>query len=1000
MKRAPFVPGDSSGFAHRTGNPAEETTQHVWETAAAKTLATPLAAPAPGAKAWALSLPVKSNRATMLIVEVCLDCGDDSAGPVTCGYQTSFVVEWSGWNTLYFTASSLKLIGQPAGLHAVKRLRLTAGTATFAGTVLELGRTSWPDDSPLIPVTPYEDMVVNFLSERMWDRRDWTHTGHEGLPAGEESFDVAWMYANLRYLQRPGRRHQTAYTRKMNVDLSGYQAVTVWTATDLRANFSVILEIDGVAVRVIDRRRGLGGGDEIRALISGRRLTALTLELEQAEDEITETLEVQVASSLRWILLERTGTDPALVGQAGGIPDVPPPARVEPLETGILPVGILIGREEFLQLREKAKRPGPLKKMADEIIAEADSHLDYAPERYVGRYLPVDLGNQGCERRVSPWNQMYHYNSCLIYSAVAYALTGDLRYGQNARRALFSTVRCETWQAGFASRIPSGLPGYRAPFIESSTSEAVALCYDFIHPLLSAAERTEVEDALYTKGLPWLDMYLRLNGEGYLLSSNQGAVYTVGFVCAALVARRSHPDIEANLERGIRWFPRMLNNYYKVDGATNEGPGYWEYTTQNVVASLLTITRHLGIGVRDYAPPHLGQTMNFMMHLRSLAREHLSFLCMGDNNERLGYQFMNSSFLFFARYYGDRNALWLWHKFYQTRANPPGSLFFGKPVCGACSTSGLLDLILYDEGSPAKPSLENSRRFETCERVTLRTGCDYGDLLFFFEGGPQTFEHCHSDKGQFMLEAYGERFAADPGVIKYQDPAHLFFKSTSYHNLVTLRGRDQDYRDPKHAVVLERSTFGETCDYLSADLRNSYQHLTRYRRRILFVRPYYFLVLDDVQADESGLEWNYHSCTPIPQIDLPNGLIQLQGAQAAMTLALGCLQPLAAATGQYASDGVVLTHNLVLTPAEPARALTLAALLVPYPLGPDAAFPPPQVQRTLTPTAVHYTLAGPWGTDHVHCRLTGAPASPAGEPLIHVRRSQNGRDLVLFSTQD
>ncbi|MCX6944305.1 MAG: hypothetical protein NT173_06050, partial [Opitutales bacterium] len=59
-----------------------------------------------------------------------------------------------------------------------------------------------------------------------------------------------------------------------------------------------------------------------------------------------------------------------------------------------------------------------------------------------------------------------------------------------------------------------------------------------------------------------------------------------------------------------------------------------------------------------------------------------------------------------------------------------------------------------------------------------------------------------------------------------------------------------------------------------------------------------------------------------------------------------------------------------------------------------------QVQRTLTPTAVHYTLAGPWGTDHVHCRLTGAPASPAGEPLIHVRRSQNGRDLVLFSTQD
>jgi hypothetical protein len=985
------------GFANRTGRAAEENSQHVWDTTAATTFAVPLVAPAAGTKVWAIGVPVKSNRQTMLFVDVVFDCGAAADQPVTSGYRTSFVVEWSGWNTMYFTASSLKPVGRPAGLHEVKRLRLTTGTATFAGTVLELGLVTWPDDSPLLPVTPGEDMVVNFLHERMWDRSDWTHTGRAVLPAGEQALDVAWMYANLRYLQKPGRRHQTAYTRRMNVDISGYQAVTVWTATDIRANFSLILEIDGMPVRAIDRRRGLGGGDEMRAPISGRRLTALTVELEQAEPEIHEAIDVQVASSMRWILLERTGTDPAQVGQAWGIPAVPPPTRVENLEAGILPVGILIGREEFLKLRAAAQRPGPLKKMADEIIAEAASHLDYMPEQYVGRYLPVDLGNQGCERRVSPSDQMYHYNSCLIYSAVAYALTGDLRYGQNARRALFSTVRCETWQAGFASRIPSGLPGYRAPFIESSTAEAVALCYDFIHPLLSATERTEVEDALYTKGLPWLDMYLRLNGEGYLLSSNQGAVYTAGFVCAALVARRSHPDIEANLERGIRWFPRMLHNYYKVDGATNEGPGYWEYTTQNVVASLISITRHQGISVRDYAPPHLGQTMNFMMHLRSLAREHLSFLCMGDNNETLGYHFMNSSFLFFAKHYGDRNALWLWHKFYQPRANPPGSLFFGKPVCGACSTSGLLNLILFEEGAPVKPSLENGRRFEVCERVTLRTGCDHGDMLFFFEGGPQTFEHCHSDKGQFIMEAYGERFAADPGTIKYQDPAHLFFGGTAYHNLVTLRGQNQAYRDAKHAVVLEPVIFGEQCDYLSADLGNSYKAFKKYRRRVLFVRPHYFLILDEVQADEPGLEWNYHSCAPIKDIDLTTGLIRLQGEKAGMILAIGSLRALSAATGHYSSDGAVLTHNLVLTQVEPAPTMTLAALLLPYPLAQSAGVKAPQVRVEQTPSAVIYTVTGAWGTDRVQCEMTeGASATP-DRPAIQVWRNA-GQDAAKIFT--
>src|ERR1019366_1127411 len=184
------------------------------------------------------------------------------------------------------------------------------------------------------------------------------------------------------------------------------------------------------------------------------------------------------------------------------------------------------------------------------------------------------------------------------------------------------------------------------------------------------------------------------------------------------------------------------------------------------------------------------------------------------------------------------------------RDNPPGSPFFGKRMAGACSLSGLMDFLLFVEGSPAQPQLPPSKRFEVCDRIFLRTGSSHGDILFLFEGGPQTFDHTHSDKGQFIMEAYGERFAADPGVIKYQDPAHLFFKGTAYHNLVTLKGRNQDYRDPQHAVVLDQVAFGPQCDYISADLRNSYKAFTRYRRRVLFVRPHYFVILDDVAADE------------------------------------------------------------------------------------------------------------------------------------------------------
>jgi hypothetical protein len=970
----------------------------AWYTADNPEIVHPVEAPA--VTPWALRLPVHANRQTMLIVDLILDCGEEDDQPATVGYRTSFVVEWAGWHTLDFTVASLKEIGRPAGLASVRRLRFMAGTTTFAGAELGLGAATWLHDSPLVPVTPHEDMVVNFLAPRMWDRSDWKHTGRDPLPAGEQAFDVAWMYANLHYLQKPGRRHQTAYTRQMDVDVSGYQAVTVWTATDIRANFSLVLEIDGVNVRAIDRRRGLGGGDEMRALISGRRLTALTFELEQAEAEISEAIDVPVASSIRWVLLEGKGADPALAGEAWGIPPVLPPAPVESLEAGILPVGIMIGREEFLKLRAAAQQPGPLKKMADEIVAEAEAHLNYQPERFAGRYLPVDLGNQGCERRVSPADQMFDVNSCMVYGGLAYALTGDLRYGQVARRGLFTALRCTTWQAGFASRIPCGLPGYRAPFIETAAAECVAQCYDFIYPLLTEAERREVEDALYEKALPWIDLYLRYYGEGYLLNSNQGAVFIAGLVSAALVARRSHPDVDEILERGIRWFPRMMGNYYKENGAANEGPGYWEYTTQYAAAALISICRHRGWRVQDYAPAHLGRTMDYLMHLRSLARDRLSFLPLSDNIEGVGYNFMNSSFMFFAKYYHDAHALWLWHEHFGSRPNPPGSPFFGKRMAGACALSGLMDFLLFVEGEPPTPQLPPGRHFEGCDRIFLRTGCNHGDVLFFFEGGPQTFEHAHSDKGQFILEAYGERFAADPGVVKYQDPASLNYKCTSYHNLITLRGRNQEYRDATHAVVMNRVKLGETCDYISADLRNSYQAFEKYDRRVLFVRPHYFLVLDEVQANETGLEWNYHSCAPIHDIDLKSGLIRLQGEQAGMVLAIGSLRPLTAATGKHVSDGVVLTHNLVLTQIEPLRTMTIAALLLPYPLGPDSGSVQPGVRVSREPTAVVFTVSGSWGTDRVRCDIDESGSVRDRPPRIQVWRSQGGVETKVFTATD
>lgn len=893
-----------------------------------------------------LILPVFAEEKDMAIVEVMLETESGS-------YLSDFVVEWQGDNRLCFILPASGKKGSPQG--AVHTIRMKTVHTFQSSNILTFGQPVWADEAPSVPVNPQEDLIVSFLYTRFYDDAVWTI--HTDLPADEAGFQKNWMYGSVWYLQKPGRTHRIEVGRRMELDISGYQAVSLFTATDIRALLSLTAEIDGRTVTLFDRKKGPGGGEEMRAEIMGNTLTALTFILEQA-GEITEQIDVKVATDIRWIVAEKKGADPRDAAEVTGAPLIPPAEREEKDE--ILPVGLLIDKQELAALKQRIKTSPVLQKMLAEFIAECDSHLDYQPEPFVGRWLPADLANQGVERKVSPCHEMKTWASMMVYGGLCYAVTGDLKYGQMARRVLLCTLRCGEWQGGFCTRVPAGTYGYRAPFVETHTAESVAICYDFVYGLLSDAERREAEDALFEKGLKRCDMFLRLNSEGYLLKSNQGAVFTTGAVMSARVAARSHPEAQRMLDWAVAWFPRMMNNYFKADGGTNEGPGYWEYTMQYAATALVAISRYLKVDVPEYAPRQLPKTMEYMLHIRSLARESLAFLPMGDNNERVGYSLMGCSFLFFARFYGDKGALWLWHE-YCNPPHPPGDLIFAKEVCGACAPAGLLNFLFFVEDRPETPDLEKVKRFESCDRVLLRTGGRYGDKMVYFEGGPQTFDHAHFDKGEFMFEAFGERFAADPGTIKYQDPAHRFFVSTSYHNLMTIGGKNQDYKDPEKAVKLQPLAISGPFEHIRADLSDSYKEMTRYERQLVFVRPDYLVVFDVAESVTAGLDWNFHSCAALEKIDLEQGLLHWKG-KAGMTMAIGCdcgLKALQADSGAFIDEGQVITHNLRLAPRQKGKKLQVVALLIPY----ETEDTKPTVKVTEEGETTRFTVTGPWGTD-------------------------------------
>jgi hypothetical protein len=121
------------------------------------------------------------------------------------------------------------------------------------------------------------------------------------------------------------------------------------------------------------------------------------------------------------------------------------------------------------------------------------------------------------------------------------------------------------------TRIPEGIIGYRYPMVDSHAVEAVVLCYDSIHGFLSKEERNFIIDCVYEKVYGYTDYILRTRGSGYLLTSNQGPIYFLGFLYSAILVRNKYPVVEYALERNLKWFEKMMSRYFREDGSINEG---------------------------------------------------------------------------------------------------------------------------------------------------------------------------------------------------------------------------------------------------------------------------------------------------------------------------------------------------------------------------------------------------------------------------------------------
>jgi hypothetical protein len=165
------------------------------------------------------------------------------------------------------------------------------------------------------------------------------------------------------------------------------------------------------------------------------------------------------------------------------------------------------------------------------------------------------------------------------------------------------------------------------------------------------------------------------------------------------------------------------------------------------------------------------------------------------------------------------------------------------------------------------PELPTSRIFDEKGYAVFRSGWGKDSTVFLFRAGPN-YNHNHADQGSLLLTAFGEPLVTEAGWSDYyKDPYYgSYFTQAAGHNTVLVNGNpeSQSWPDTKQFKALNTfpritdSLTSEFFDGVGSDLSSVYaQWLSRYTRRIVFLKPYYFVVFDDLQARNEATRFDF-----------------------------------------------------------------------------------------------------------------------------------------------
>jgi hypothetical protein len=527
------------------------------------------------------------------------------------------------------------------------------------------------------------------------------------------------------------------------------------------------------------------------------------------------------------------------------------PVAPAPATDGTLPRGLLFDPPEVPRLRRN---------LADPRFARLRATLLDADLAGETRFLRDELRlNNHSVDFLRAWKVLQR-------ASFAHTVSKDPRQLEVARLALRRLCDYRRWDYFLeGGRDTIGLQ--RAP----EATIATCLALDWLGDALPADEREAAEHSIATKGAPacYLTLYGmkypdRVRGWGFdpeddyafrfdlsrwpliLNSTNLKVIPICGLGFAALWLHGRHPQADQWMQMA-RQSAQAFATMYGLDGAYDEGVGYWGYTTQHL--ALFAEALHRRLGIDDRGLINYRGTVRFALAMAMPCATTAAHT--GDAAQGYVPALDVVNFCDTGTGMDVTIAPWVGRV-----TGDPLSHYVARHIG---SLAEIPAVVWYDEAAPSQPpgpELLDVRLSN--DWVVSRTGWAPEDgVVALRSGGPANHEH--ADRNSVIFKAHGERLLHDPFRAGYSHTVpRWLLRQTEAHTAVLINGRGHQYHDGREGTNASWATARVT-DFrtgpgwmtVTSDATEAYalapMDVTRVTRTLVYVKPDVLLILDQVK---------------------------------------------------------------------------------------------------------------------------------------------------------